>query len=295
MTEYDDERDNLRALTESDLETAAQADKPYQKKLEDIAQFVLYYLPYMSDKDTGLVMSDMLKIANANDKKQLDKAISEAADNMDEYAAFTIDRMQSKTRLDCLESSIAASILVARSQALKTTASAFKSNAVKGSGGSAGDKAVNRVIDGAVGAVPFSQRLWQADTTFTSEINNSIRNALMNGVDVSKINDSLFNFAKPVAGSPTSRASVHEFNVRRLIVSENSRIYNDARLERIKLAGGKYFKVVAEPGVCKDICVPKLNKVFKIGSDPTPPFHPFCRCSIIMVDKDGNELPLEDQ
>lgn len=295
MTEYDDERENLRALTEADLETANDADKPYKKKLEQIAQFVLYYLPYMSDKDTGLVMSDMLKIANANDKKQLDKAIQEASENMDEYSAFTIDRMQSKTRLDCLESSIAASILTARSQALKTTATAFKDNARNGLKGSAGDKAVNQVIDGAVGSVPFSQRLWQADTTFTSEVNNAIRNALMNGVDVAKINDSLFNFANPVAGSPTSRAAVHEFNVRRLIVSENSRIYNDARLQRIKLAGGKYFKVVAEPGYCKNICAPKLNKVFKIGSDPIPPFHPFCRCSMVMVDKDGNEIPLEDQ
>lgn len=59
--------------------------------------------------------------------------------------------------------------------------------------------------------------------------------------------------------------------------TETARCYYNGETERYARAGVQYVKYLGQSGACED-CVPFIDNVYVLGSEPHHPMHPNCRC-----------------
>ncbi|WP_442257275.1 minor capsid protein [Vagococcus salmoninarum] len=108
-----------------------------------------------------------------------------------------------------------------------------------------------------------------------NEIDTALESALMNGEHPYKL-----------VGKMKDKFGTYQYQAERLLITETTYTQTRLQLASFKEAGFTRFRFVAESGACKE-CSNYQGQVFNIDewlNAPTPPLHPYCRCSLVPVD-----------
>lgn len=122
---------------------------------------------------------------------------------------------------------------------------------------------VNQVYKGS----NYSERIWNNNKALGGRIQADMERMIIQGRSPQTISKQLqrdFN--------------VGHSNSDRLIRTEASRVYNEARTESYKRYGIDKVEFLAEPGACS-VCAEHGGKVYKLGQGPEIPLHPRCKCA----------------
>lgn len=126
---------------------------------------------------------------------------------------------------------------------------------------------VNEVYKGS----NYSERIWKSNKDLGGRIQADMERMIMQGRSPQEISKKLqrdFN--------------VGYSNSERLVRTEASRVYNNARTASYKEFGIDKVEFLAEPGSC-DVCAKHDGKIYKLEQGPEIPVHPRCRCAYAPV------------
>lgn len=86
---------------------------------------------------------------------------------------------------------------------------------------------------------------------------------------------------------------VNNSYAKRLAITEHARVQMEVAKQSMLKNGFEYYEILPEPKAC-DICRPKAGKKYHVEKmltgETAPPFHPYCRCTIVEVFDDVKEL-----
>lgn len=131
----------------------------------------------------------------------------------------------------------------------------------------------------------FSERVWQNQKELNKILANGIKRSIMQGRHPTAwMNEMSKHLDRGLSGS--------SYSLKRLAVTESTRVQIAAQKEVYRLNGYGQFMVVCEPTAC-DICIPfdgvaQEIKDMRVG-DTAPPFHPNCKCSTAVVERTRDE------
>ena len=120
----------------------------------------------------------------------------------------------------------------------------------------------------------FSDRIWQN----TEALNRGLRNTLTNSIARGEAPNRTIREFKRLFGNTT-------YNTGRIILTETSAIYNQSAIDTYKQAGINELEVIGSStdGECSPFISKKIQTAEAQVGVNTPPFHPFCKCSVIPV------------
>jgi len=128
---------------------------------------------------------------------------------------------------------------------------------------------VNRLMNGAT----WSDRIWANQDQLRSELTASMKRALL-------------THDNPVTETAKLRKqfSVADYQARRILRTESSRVMNQRALEMVEAAGYKKVVWVGNSGACHH-CLEHEGEIFTLQeAEGLIPYHPHCLCTWAAVD-----------
>lgn len=148
---------------------------------------------------------------------------------------------------------------------------------------------VQTIVNNSENSSDWSDRLWMKSDDLASDVQKLVNKHLRHGMALDDLNQTLSKHVNAKQFKPnqniSDRISVAEFNARRLVQTESSRVVNQVNLATFKQLGGKQVDVVNQPGACNKCASVADNGPYDISDVPDIPgdTHPFCRCFYVMV------------
>ena len=115
----------------------------------------------------------------------------------------------------------------------------------------------------------FSARIWQNNAAIAQRIETDIQDMIVGGRSISEVRRKVMQ-----------DFSVAYSDAQRLVHTEHAYVANNAAKQRYKTAGLTKVKwcAVAESDKTCEICRERHGKVWVMGTEPSMPAHPNCRC-----------------
>lgn len=125
----------------------------------------------------------------------------------------------------------------------------------------------------------FSDRVWNDKSLLAQTLNDNLVHCAITGKNTSELKKTLLDSF----GVSHNRANT-------LVRTEMAHIQNEAALNRYKDYGIGRVEILADQdGRTCEQCEELDGKKFAIGTEPTLPLHPNCRCCLLPVVEDDNE------
>lgn len=144
---------------------------------------------------------------------------------------------------------------------------------------------VNTPFEGA----SFSDYVWDNRDAMVKTLTKKVSDIVIRGKGVKEVAKELKAFLNPERGKKYG-----EYATKRILQTESSRIFNQARLDGMKQRNKKYYKILAEfdSKTCSK-CRKEDGKRYSVDK-PFKLFHPNCRCSAISDKDDGTRYNKEE-
>ena len=130
----------------------------------------------------------------------------------------------------------------------------------------------------------FSERIWKNTDKLAKELNTTLKDGLIIGKSPQEI-------ARDIA----KKLDVETFYASRIVRTEGSFFHNLVSLERIKKSEHEKVKIIATLDKrTSEICRHKDQQIVEVAKAEVgvtiPPFHPFCRSTIVPYIEDIEKL-----
>lgn len=130
----------------------------------------------------------------------------------------------------------------------------------------------------------WSDNLWQKTDELANDIEKLVNKHLRHGVSLYDLDRSLVQHSNPKQFKPNQyigdRIKQLDFNTRRIVRTESSRLINQVNVSTYRSAGIKEVDVVNQPGACLKCQGLAEGGPYSLNDAPSIPenFHPNCRC-----------------
>lgn len=134
----------------------------------------------------------------------------------------------------------------------------------------------------------FSSRIWTNKEKLINTLNSEIRDAIIRGDDYRQMSKIIQN-----------RLGVGANDAYRLVVTESAFVMNQANKQAFMDAGIERYEITAvldhrTSPICKHLNGQQFNfKDAKVGVN-YPPFHPFCRTTVVPIENENNSISAEE-
>lgn len=132
----------------------------------------------------------------------------------------------------------------------------------------------------------FSTRIWNNSKAMGEILEQGFRKSLIQGKNPRTWMEDMTQFLADAKHQG-------EYNIERLVLTELSRVRNEAKRQSYERAGYASYKVLCVSDPC-DICQKHDGEIYKLEDmtqgENAPTFHPNCRCTIVSAGLSDDEL-----
>lgn len=134
----------------------------------------------------------------------------------------------------------------------------------------------------------WSNNLWIDSDSMANDVQTLVNKHLRHGMSLKDMDSMLSYHANKSQFKPNQsvadRVKQMEFNARRIVRTESSRLIHQVNITTYKSAGITKVQLYPQNGACEK-CLALADKTYKIDNSPVIPddTHPNCRCIIIPV------------
>ena len=277
------------------IEKQAKNDADFKKKIskyyddatlkaqQDINDFYMRFA-----KKENITMAEARKRVKEFDVKGFEKRAKEMVKNQD-FSDEANERLRIYNatmrinRLEMLKSKLAMDYLEANNKLdneMKKQFTDYLTGEAKHQAGILGKtipddltKRIEQLVNASYKGATFSERLWASQDQLKGELDNILTRGLIMGQNPRQLASRL----KPLINDAVNNK---KYVTEKIAVTESARMAHEYRTKLYKENDVKEVKWIAETTACK-ICLPRDNKVYKLGEEPDIPAHPYCRCNVI--------------